>query len=335
MKHIFVVNPCAGGRDRSHEIAAALAPLDIEAEIYCTTATADATRYVAACIACKPAGGLRFYACGGDGTLNEVVAGVLKAVGSAAAAAPEVEVACYPCGSGNDYVKNWPGVDFGNLEHLVGGTAVPVDVMRVGDFCCINVLNYGFEAEVCRGMQQVRRWPLLGGRMAYTSGILYSLVTKRHNPCRISVDGQLWRQGDLLLASAANGQYVGGGYRCAPRAVVDDGRLEVLAIDSLSIVRFLGMIGHYKRGEHLDCEEMRRVVHSTGGRKVTIEADREFSIVVDGELHSGRRFDIEVLPQALNFVLPGGPGASAQRKPSNTKKKSRWKVYPQYSWTWR
>lgn len=303
MKHIFVVNPCAGGRDRGDEIAAALESIGVEADIYRTAAPADATRYVAERIAAQPDDDLRFYACGGDGTLNEVVAGVMRS--EVGGRRPEsIEVACYPCGSGNDYIKCWPGADFGDIEALVGGTAVPVDAIRVNDFYCINVLNYGFEAEVCRGMQQVRRWPILGGRMAYTSGILYSLISKRHNPCRISVDGQLWKDGDLLLASAASGQYVGGGYRCAPRAVVDDGRLEVLAIDSLSIVRFLGMISYYKRGEHLDRKETRDVVHSTAGRHVLIEADRDFSIVVDGELHTGRRFDIEVQPRAINFVEP-------------------------------
>ncbi|MBR4230015.1 MAG: hypothetical protein IKR83_04825 [Bacteroidales bacterium] len=304
MKHIFVVNPCAGGRDCSDEIAAALDIKEIEAEIYCTVAPRDATRFVAGWCHERPGEKVRFYACGGDGTLNEVVAGVMESGGSASNA----EVSCFPCGSGNDYVKNWPGVDFSDLKALAEGEARPVDVLRltVGGQTryCVNVMNFGFEAEVCRTMETVRRWPLLGGRMSYVTGIVHCLLHKRHNPCRITVDGEAWHSGDMLLGSAANGRYVGGGFKCAPRAVVDDGWLEAQCVNALSIPRFLRLIGHYKRGEHLDRPDMHDVVHHRRARTMVFESDREFSIVADGELIRCRRVEAECMPQALRFAVP-------------------------------
>lgn len=300
MKHIFVVNPCAGGRDSSAQITEQLRNISVATEVYVTRGPQDATRYVAT--RCREAGGeaLRFYACGGDGTLNEVVSGVM----AAESGERHVEVACYPCGSGNDYVKNWPGVDFGNLQALIAGSAVSVDLLRIGDRYCVNVMNYGFEAEVCRTMEHVRRWPLLGGRMAYVTGIVHCLLHKRHNPCRIMVDGEAWHSGDMLLGSAACGRYVGGGYQCAPRAVVDDGWLEAQCIEALSVARFLKAIGPYQRGEHLDRVDLHDVVHHRRARRMVFEADREFSVVVDGELLSGRRFEAVLLPRALSFVIP-------------------------------
>lgn len=298
MKHIFVVNPQAGGRDNSTYITEHLNEINTDTEVYVTRAPRDATRYVSD--RCHAANGeaLRFYACGGDGTLNEVASGVMES------GAPNIEVGCYPCGSGNDYVKNWPGVDFCNLLALTEAPSTPVDMLRIGDRYCINVMNYGFEAEVCHTMERVRRWPLLGGRMAYITGIIHCLLHKRHNPCRITVDGEPWHSGDMLLGSAANGRFVGGGYQCAPRAVVDDGWLEAQCVNSLSIVRFLSMIGYYQRGEHLDRVEMHDVVHHRQAHSMVFEADREFSVVVDGELLHGTRFEAEVVPHALNFIVP-------------------------------
>ena len=296
MKHIFVVNPQAGGHDRSEYIAEKLKEIKADTEIYVTRGPRDATHYVAD--RCRKEGdGLRFYACGGDGTLNEVVTGVMSVEGSA-------EVGCYPCGSGNDYVKNWPEVDFTDFKGLVEGAAAEVDVMRFGRRYSVNTLNFGFEAAVCRTMADVRRKPVIGGRMAYTTGIVKSLATGRHNYCRVEVDGEPWYDGELLLLSLANGQYAGGGYHCAPRAVVDDGMVEVLAVKPMSIASFARLIKYYENGELIERPELRNVVSYRRGRRVVIEAGGPSFVATDGELVEGRRFEAECLHRAVRFVIP-------------------------------
>lgn len=300
MRHIFVVNPCAGGKDKSGEIEAAAKRLVKDCEVYRTTASRDATRFVADCCRQHEGEALRFYACGGDGTLNEVVSGVLSGkseVGS-------VEVACYPCGSGDDFVRYWQESDFRDLSALVQGTTTPVDVMRVGDRYCVNTLNYGFEAAVCHTMAEVRRIPVVGGRMAYTSGIVASLATGRHNRCRVTVDDEVWFDGEALLLSVANGQYAGGGYHCAPRAKNDDGLLEVMAVKPMSIARFARLIKYYKNGELLDREELRQLVLYRRGRHIVIDPMCDSYVATDGEIVLGNRFDVECLPKAINFVIP-------------------------------
>ncbi len=302
MKHILVVNPHAGEKDQSKYIIEQLKETLPEAEVYTTRGKRDATHFVAD--RCRTEGDemLRFYACGGDGTLNEVVSGVMEA-----GHPTNIEVGCYPCGSGNDYVKCWPESDFTDLVAQASAPSMEVDVMRVKcdeERWAVNVLNFGFEAEVCRMMERVRRWPLLGGRMSYVTGIVHCLLHARHNPCRLTVDGEAWWEGDMLLGSAACGRFVGGGYECAPRAVVDDGWLEALCVNSLSIPRFLKLIGHYKQGEHLDRADMHDVVHYRRVHKVCFEADRPFSVVVDGELLRGTYFEAEIAPKAIKFVVP-------------------------------
>jgi len=108
----------------------------------------------------------------------------------------------------------------------------------------------------------------------------------------------------MLLASLANGVYAGGGYRCAPRAVNDDGLLEVMAIRPLSLKRFVMMIGYYERGEHLDHPDLKDVIQYCRGSHVTIESDKPFYIATDGELLCGSRFEVENLRQKIQFAVP-------------------------------
>ena len=117
MKHVFVVNPCAGGHDGSGELAIKIHDILREAEVYTTVAPRDATRFVRRWLDDHAGEAVRFYACGGDGTLNEVVSGVMAAKSEGRS----VEVACYPCGSGDDFVRYWQGVDFTDIAALVDG----------------------------------------------------------------------------------------------------------------------------------------------------------------------------------------------------------------------
>jgi diacylglycerol kinase (ATP) len=300
MKHVFVVNPCAGGHDGSAGLAIKIHDILKDAEVYITVAPRDATCFVRQWLADRPGEDVRFYACGGDGTLNEVVSGVMEGESGNR----RVEVACYPCGSGDDFVRYWQGVDFTDIAALVGGEAVPVDVMRLGDRYCVNTLNYGFEAAVCHAMATVRRIPVIGGRMAYTTGIVASLATGRRNRCRVTVDGELWLDGEVLLLSVANGQYAGGGYHCAPRAKNDDGLLEVMAATPMSVARFAKLIKYYKNGELLDREELRAVVRYRRGSRVVIDPLRDSYVATDGEIVHGSRFEAECLHRAINFVIP-------------------------------
>lgn len=304
MRHIFIINPCAGGEDHADAITQRLQASNIEAIVYITQGAKDATRYVDDYCRQHPGEALRFYACGGDGTLNEVASGVM---GHSIA-----EVGCYPCGSGNDYVKYWHGVDFNDLQALTKASSVEVDVMKVryqsdsGSALryALNTLNFGFEAEVCRAMDEMRRKPLLGGRMAYPSGIVKSLFSGRHNPCRITVDGELWHEGDLMLASLANGRYEGGGFHSAPRSLNDDGWIEATAIRPISIVRFASIIGSYKNGTYLDRKKLQDIVSYRRAKHLLIESDHPFYIGIDGELLHGNHFEIENLPRALRFAVP-------------------------------
>ena len=303
MKHVFVVNPCAGGRDSSGAIAAAIGRAGIEAEIYCTKGPRDATRFVAEWLSVHPTDEVRFYACGGDGTLNEVATGVLDS-----GQGGRVEVGCYPCGSGNDFVRCWPGARFADVENLCHGQSLPVDVLRVGlgegHRYAVNTLNFGFEAAVCRTMGMVRRHPLLGGRLAYTTGIVRSLMHERRHRCTVYIDGAIWYDASLLLLSMANGQWAGGGYHCAKSASTTDGLVDVTAVKPLSVLRFASLIKYYRNGELVERAKLRSIVRYDRGRRLTVDAHQPYYIAADGEVFDGQRFEIECLHGAMRFIIP-------------------------------
>lgn len=305
MKHIFVVNPKAGRQSAEPEIEQAIArlPGTLDAQMYVTQAPGDAVRYVRQ-MCSQSNESLRFYACGGDGTLNEVVNG---AYGFDHAA-----VACYPSGSGNDFVKYYGGpASFLDIAAQLAGEETQVDLMRAGDRLAINMVHFGFDAKVARTMLKVRRTPLIGGNNAYYTGVVAALLQPMATACHVYADGELLTQGNLLLCTLACGQYVGGGFRCAPRSSNTDGLMEVCLAKPISRFRFVGLIGTYTKGTHLDDPAMRDIIVYRRARQVQLEADKPFTLLLDGELIEGRSITVDLLPRALRFVVPRGAAAIA------------------------
>ena len=300
MKHIVIVNPKAGRRDVTDEVRGLMNEFgkSVDGELYVTSAPLDATEYVRRRCEEESDELLRFYACGGDGTLNEVVSG---AIGHSNA-----EVACFPSGSGNDYVKYYGGKDrFLSPAAQIDGEAVPVDVMRVNDRYAINVCNFGFDAMVCKTMIQVRRKPLIGGRNAYTTGIVKALFCGRRTRCRIAVDGRQVNDGDILLCTLGNGCYVGGAYQCSPLSKNDDGLIEVCFFKPMSVFSFVKLIGSYRDGTFIHRADVQDKMVYLQGKIVDIESEQSIDLCVDGEMMSGTRFHVEQMPNAVRFVVPG------------------------------
>ena len=299
MKHIFIINPAAGKKNSYEAIRAEIESLEtpIDYEIYLTQGVGDATNYIRGYCA-QHSDRVRFYACGGDGTLNEVVNG--------AAEFPQAGVACYPCGSGNDFVKYYGGKSvFLNLKDLVEAPDEYIDLMRVDGKYAINATHFGFDSCVAQTMTRVRRKKLIGGKNAYTTGVVVSLFKAMKNVCKVWVDGELLNpKGTILLCTIANGQYVGGSYRCAPRSLDNDGLLEVCLVRPVSIFTFIKVIGEYKNGLHLDNPKLQKFLAYRRGKNVTVEAPDGFVYCLDGELIPKNKFEVQVMERALRFAVP-------------------------------
>lgn len=301
MKHIFIINPNAGAVNAYNTIKKELASYDgrLDYEIYETKGSGDATVYVRKYCEKNTGVEIRFYACGGDGTLNEVASG---AIGH-----PYVSVTCYPCGSGNDFVKCYGGAErFLNIADLIDSTEESIDIMRIGDRYCINICNFGFDSSVAKTMAHIKRKKFIGGKNAYTFAVLYSVFHAMKNKCKITVDGKSFHDGNMLLCTIANGKYVGGSYLCAPRSVNNDGLLDICLSRPLSKIRFAMLLGPYKKGNHLDDPKFKKYILYAQGRSVEVDANEGFSISLDGEIVGISHFKIEILNKQLRFAVPKG-----------------------------
>lgn len=295
MKHIFVVNTHAGKAQAKEELAQLLVGFDLEHEIYYTKGPKDATEFVSARCEKDPDEQLRFYACGGDGTIKEVAEGVY---GHANA-----DLSAVPLGSGNDFVKYYGGAErFLDLGALAQAPSDYLDIIKVNDEFCINAVNFGFESYAAKVMNDVRHKKLLGGKNSYTTGILKGLIFAMKNNARISVDGVELIDGDYLLCSVANGRYVGGAYKCAPRALNDDGLLEVCVVDTISRLSVPKLIKIYQAGGHLEDPCFEKIIHYTRGKRIEVHFKEDMVIALDGELRTVSDFVCEAIPRAVRFA---------------------------------
>lgn len=300
MKYIFVVNPLAGAGGAEAELRGKIDTLSVKdsCEVYVTKAVGDATEFVKN--SCEKSGGekIRFIACGGDGTINEVFSG---AVGY-----DNVSVTCYPCGSGNDFVKVFGGTEpFMDVEKLISAPEQKLDVLKVGNRYSINVTNFGFDTTVAITINKGREKTGHGNKNDYTKGVVTALIKSMNNKCRVTADGELLNpDGKALLCTVANGQYVGGSFKCAPRAKTDDGLIEVCLIKPISRLRFVKILTPYTNGEHLDREDTQDIITYRQAKKVEVEAPEGFAYSLDGEIIYENSFSIEIVPAALNFAKP-------------------------------
>lgn len=310
MKHIFVVNPCAGKQDATSFItqrveAYAATHSHFDYQIFHTQNPGDATVWVHHWCQEHPDMPVRFYACGGDGTLNEVVSGCIGY--------KQAEVTVHANGSGNDYIKYYGSLDdFNDIPRLVEGIRHAVDVMRIN--CpddpepsprySINVCNFGFDAMVCKVGNDVRRKPIIGGKHSYTTGIIKSIFTSRSNYVRMTVDGQPFFDGKMLLCTLGNGRFNGGNYMCSPLSLNDDGLLEVNLFRRMSLVKFASLIDAYSHGTHINRPDVKKLMLYRQATDVDIASSEPFWLVIDGEMLHSSHYVVRNLHHAITFVSP-------------------------------
>lgn len=305
MKHVFIVNPVSGQADASGtlvpQIIAAAAELGIDYSIELTQYHRHAVELARK--AAETAGGpVRLYACGGDGTFGQVLQGAWQA--------PGAEVACVPCGSGNDFIRNYgTRQDFLNLPALIEGSAIPIDLIHTPFGISAAICSAGLDAQVAYGIPKFRRMPLCGGSMAYKLSIVECLCGRLSHHLHIEIDGKVLEE-HCLLAAICNGSTYGGGYQAAPEAVLDDGLLDILVVRRISRLRIARVLGLYQKGRHIQngrvAPGLEEIILYHRARNVSITPLDGQPIVVnlDGECAPQTGLTASVLPLGGRIVLP-------------------------------
>lgn len=298
MKYVFIINPHSGSEKNKEFLLSSIHANKnkLDYEVYITKGKNDATQYVDQYCQ-KYTDDVVFCACGGDGTINEVVSGMVNH--------PQAILACYPCGSGNDFVKVYGGKEnFLKTDYLKNAKETQIDIMQVNDKYSLNAINYGFEVTVCDVANKVRRKKIIGGKHSYTSGIFVALLKSMKNYCQIYTNNTLIYDGNILLSTFANGKYVGGKYCCAPYSDNEDGLLEITFVKPISILRFITLVKHYQKGTHLSNPKCEKFIKYIRSDNVTIVTNKISNICLDGEIYSGNRFEIINHKKKIRFLKP-------------------------------
>lgn len=298
MKHIIIINPKAGVNNEPAKIKENVEKnfVGLEYEIYFTKGPKDATNFVRNYLS-NNNDEVRFYSCGGDGTLNEIANGMIGF--------DNAQLACYPIGSGNDFIKYFGKVEsFLDFQALINGDVVVTDILKFNERYVVNIFNVGLDANVVVFQRKFKKLPLISGKGAYNLGVVASLLRKISHKCKVKVDGKELYNGKMTLCAICNAKCYGGGYYCAPKAVVDDGLVDICMVKKVSRFTFAKLVKDYKAGKHLDNPKFKPYVLYKQGRVVEMEIEKPLYYSIDGETGKSSSIKIEVVPKALRFVVP-------------------------------
>ena len=299
MKYYFILNPAAGSGEKGKVFLSAFENLKAlnkyDIDLYETIGVGDSTRFVAEICTKYKDEDICFFACGGDGTMNEVVTGV--------ASYPNAILGIVPTGSCNDFLKAFPGHDFMDLEKQVNGEIIPCDLLKVDEFYSLNVTNIGFDAKV--NYDQIKLRPKYKTvKQAYNNAIIRNVLKPLGDCVKITVEGKEFFNGKALLMAFGNATHYGGGYNCTPEAKVNDGLLDGFIVKKISFLTFARLIKKYKKGLIFNNPKYSKITKSFKSKKVTIESPKILTICIDGETIHRSKVTIEVLKHKIRFILP-------------------------------
>ena len=295
MKHIFIINPAAGKADKTAEytakITAACEGLDYKIRL--TEAPGDATRMARE--AAQTGEEVRLYACGGDGTLNEVVAG--------AAGYENAAVTAYVGGSGNDFVKVFDDRDaFRDLSRLLDAETAVFDLIDCNGHPSINICCVGLDSRIGADMIRYKRLPFVSGSMAYILPILTNLLKGISEHYIVEVDGERI-EGDMTFVCVANARYYGGGFYAVPDAQPDDGKLDILLVNKVRLWQVPTALAKYKAGRYKELGKLARHIRTD---RITVRCDKDSPVNLDGEIRMMRNVQMKISDKKIRFFYPRG-----------------------------
>ena len=297
MKHLFIINPAAGSRNRTQEYSDVIHKIcrarELDYEIRVSTAPGECIRIARE--AAETGEELRLYACGGDGTLNEVVAG--------AAGHDNAAVSVFSGGSGNDFVKIFDDPKaFFDLHRLMDADEATFDLIRCNDDLALNICSVGLDARIGTDVSNYKRLPLLHGFRAYAASTVVNVVRGIAEHYVVEVNGETV-DGDMTFICVCNGRYYGGGFNPIPEADPSDGMLDVLLVDKDSRVQVPLVIGKYKDGRYKELADIARYIKTD---RIKIICDKPGPVNLDGEMRMAKTVEFSVAKEKIRFFYPKG-----------------------------
>ncbi|RBP67316.1 YegS/Rv2252/BmrU family lipid kinase [Alkalibaculum bacchi] len=232
----------------------------------------------------------RIIAVGGDGTVNEVVNGI---VGS------KTVLGVVPAGSGNDFVRSIgdPKEPEQYILDTIHGKVKTIDLGMCNDRYFINMASIGLDTQVAIRTQKTKKY--FSGSLAYLVSALLTIFSYKGWDLNIQIDDQAFHAKTLLTA-IANGKFYGGGVLPAPDAKLDDGYFDICHVKHMSKEKMFRVLPKYMKGKHRDIKEVQLVK----GKEILITSDNPFPLNLDGEVSITNKAHFKLIEKGIDIIVP-------------------------------
>ena len=305
MKYCFIVNPKAGKGQSVDSVCADVRRIceerEVDYDLFVSECIGDTKEQVAKLA--DEGDEVCFIACGGDGTLCETTLAVM--------ALPieqreRVSVGVIPMGTGNDFASNFENKQaFFDISAQIDHTPYEIDLVRCNDMYSINMVNVGFDSHVVCQKEKIGRKKWVPRKLAYMISLFITLIKKPGIKAELICDGQEPIHKELLLTTLANGAFCGGGFYSNPLASLTDGQVDVITVKNVGRIKFLTLVGSYKKGVHIR-DKFKKIVENFKCRTADMYFDRDMPVSIDGEIVNTKEIHISIERAALKFMLPKG-----------------------------
>lgn len=300
MKNVFIINP-KSGKNSQYKLMNEIKKhfngkqIVIEKTNGPEHATFIAKKYA---LSKEP---VHLFVCGGDGTLHEVVNGI---VGS-----ENILLSVIPIGTGNDFVKYFEDKsieDFLNLSNYENPVYINCDVLKVNGEYAINTISFGFDVEVARKVNEIKTKHATKGILPYAWSALVSLKKPIGQEYQIQIDTEHLPKDKYGLLVFCNGKYYGGGFKPCPNANIEDGWIDACMVKDVKRIQMIRFAKKYLEGTHTDLTSL---ISMYQAKTIHLDTDNELVYAnLDGEVKGFKNPTIEIVNNALHLALPNCQG---------------------------
>ncbi len=295
MKIRFIVNPVAGGSDSTEEINNAVSrAFQNESGIFEVRSTKSAGHGYKLAEEARDKGYDIVFACGGDGTINEVASALVKT---------DIPLGIMPKGSGNGLARalKLPWDVDAVVSLALRGETKKVDVGKVDDRYFFATAGFGFDALISKIYADKAKRTGRRGIFPYFPIALKEFMTYKPRSTKIRYDDRIMRVYPFLLTVANTEQY-GGSAVIAPGAIPDDGLLDICIVEDISPIKALKLAFNMFKGNIDELDGFKRVLANS--IEIVMDGGTHY-VHADGEaFDSGERVKVSVIPKGLTVLVP-------------------------------
>ena len=306
MIHIFIINPVAGIRDRSESIRQFLErKQDFSYLVFDTEEAGHEADIVNRMLKLFDDERIRFYICGGSGTFANAISGIEDKD------LARVEMAHYPCGLTNDFLKNFGERQklFYNMDNLIRGEVIQVDFVKNVGVSGADIHNHVLFSTT--GLTELAerfasRIKFIGSMNPQFLYVLSFLLTFLFNPTvDYEIDGED-QSGEYDMIYMGNSICLGGSFYPISNASPGDGRMDLLLLKKIRKWRALHFMRLFRRGEISELPDSFLTVTKASSLSIRRRDGKYIYLNVDGETLKEKEWKVELMPGALNYVVPQG-----------------------------